>query len=127
MLEWMSIQDGTFIAADVIRWTEGVYKPRQSRKAKSLRFGEWRVTAEVLQGADEKGWVRFLVRKCEILFALSLKMRPPFSLEREITRAKKTIVRGMPERLLWSNESARVMLASEFLGSRQQRRNNFIH
>ena len=67
MLEWISIQDGALITADVIRWKEYVYKPKRSQKGKALRIGELQLTAEVLKGPDADGWVRLLVRKCEIL------------------------------------------------------------
>ncbi len=96
---WVSIQDGGLIKADVIRWKEGVYKPRRSRKAKAVRLGEWLVSAEVLQDPDVKGWMRLLVRKCEILSELSIKSPPPMSSGTEIKRAKKTILRGKAELL----------------------------
>lgn len=118
MAEWVQIQDGGFIAADVIRWKEGVYRPRRSRKAKALRIGDQLVTAEVLKEPDANGWVRLLVRKCEIILELSIKKPSPIATNTEIKRAQKTIMRGKPERLLWSDESARAVVASKFLGNR---------
>jgi len=56
-----------------------------------------------------------LVRKCEILTETSVKKLSPISNTTEIKRAKKTIMRGKPERLLWSDESARTIVASQFL------------
>ena len=44
MEQWIEAQD--FIAADVIRWREGVFHNR--RKGKALRIGERQVAAEVL-------------------------------------------------------------------------------
>ncbi len=114
-MDWIPIEDGAFIAADVIRWKEGVYKPQRSRKKKALRFGDRLITAEVLQEPDANGWVRLLVRKCEILTETSVKKLSPISNTKEIKRAKKTIMRGKPERLLWSDESARTIVASQFL------------
>ncbi len=121
MAEWVPIQDGAFIAADVIQWKEGVYKPRRSRKAKAVRLGDRMVTAEVLKEPDANGWVQLLVRGCEVV---SAKIgRNPWDVPllpkgTEIKRAKKTIMRSKPERLLWSDESARAVLASKFLGNR---------
>jgi hypothetical protein len=117
MADWVPILDDGFIAADVIRWKEGVYSRRRSSKAKAPRLGDRLVTAEVLKGPDSDGWVRLLVRKCEIISELST--RKPLSLpaNTEIKRARRTIMRGKPERLLWSDESARVAVASKFLGA----------
>jgi hypothetical protein len=112
---WVPIQDGGFIAADVIRWKEGVYRPRRSRKAIALRIGDRLVIAEVLKEPDAKGWVRLLVRKSEIILELSVKKPLLISPGTEITRASRTIIRGKGERLLWSDESARAIVASQFL------------
>jgi len=112
MAEWVPIEDG-FIAADVIRWKENVYKPRRSNKSKPFRLGERLMIAEVLQGSDRNGWVRLLVRKCETLLVLTTRQLPVYLNGAEIKRARKTIMRGTPERLLWSDESARAVVASE--------------
>jgi len=112
MAEWVPIGGG-FIAADVIRWKEGVYKPRRSKRGKPFRLGDRLVTAEVLQEPDQKGWVRLLVRKCETLLELTTRRLPVYQNGAEIKRARKTIMRGNPERLLWSDESARAVVASE--------------
>lgn len=115
MSEWVPIQDDGFVAADVIRWQEGIYKPRRSRKAKPARIGDQIVTAEVLKEPDAKGWVRLLVRKCEILTELTSRKLFPITVNTEIRRAKKTIMRGKPERLLWSDEDARAIVADKGL------------
>lgn len=73
MVEWVPLQGGGFFTADVIRWKEGVYRPRRSRKAKALRLGDRLVIAEVLKEPDAKGWVRLLVRNSEILSELSIR------------------------------------------------------
>ena len=82
-------------------------------------MGEQIVTAEVLKEPDAKGWVRLLVRKCEILTELTTRKLFPISGNTEIRRAKKTIMKGKPERLLWSDESARAIVASQFLDNRE--------
>jgi len=112
MAEWVSIPDG-FIAADVIRWKETAYHPRRTRRGRAVRLGERMLTAEVLQGPDSKGWVMLLVRKCETLVEFTTKKLPVYLNEAEIKRAHRTILRGNPERLLWSDESARAVVASE--------------
>jgi hypothetical protein len=116
-VEWVPIKDGGFIAADVIRWKETIYGARRSSGAKALRVGERLVTAEVLNGPDRKGWVQLLVRKCEILTQFAVRKPYPLPTQTEIKRAAKTIKRGKPERLLWSDESARAVVASKLLNS----------
>ena len=103
MEQWIEAQD--FIAADVIRWKEGVFHNR--RKGKALRIGERQVAAEVLQrGAD--GWVKLLVRGCTITKDEAAgKSVQSLKAGEQIRRAAKTLLRGKVERLLWDDESAR--------------------
>ncbi len=61
MDQWVPATD--FIAADVVRWTEGIYDRR--RRGKALRIGERLVAAEVIERGKD-GWVRLLVRACTI-------------------------------------------------------------
>src|ERR1700674_4328975 len=110
MAEWISAQ-GDFIKADVIRWHEPIYGLTRRKNRKPIRLGERRVTAEVLSEAHEDGWVHLLVRRCEIVSQVEGKTIPPLKVETEVKRAEKTIMRGKPERLLWSEESARALLA----------------
>ena len=43
MAEWVLIKEGRLIAADVIRWKEGIYAARRSRKRKATRrSGTWK-------------------------------------------------------------------------------------
>lgn len=119
MAEWIPIEGGAFVAADVIRWKENVYAPKRSRKARPPRLGDRLVTAEVLQGPDADGWVRLLVRHCEILTELSVRKPPHVTRNTEIKRAVRTIMRGNPERLAWSDESARAAVVSTFLKRRR--------
>lgn len=103
MDQWVPATD--FIAADVIRWTEGIYDRR--KRAKALRIGERLIAAEVIERGKD-GWVKLLVRACTITkdeFAgkpiLPLKPGEP------VRRGEKTILRGKPQRLLWDDETAR--------------------
>ncbi len=103
MDRWVPATD--FIAADVIRWTEGVFDRR--RRGKALRIGERLIAAEVIERGKD-GWVKLLVRASTVTkdeFAgrpiLPLKAGEP------LRRGEKTIFRGKPQRLLWDDESAR--------------------
>ncbi len=60
------------------------------------------------------------VRDCELLSAKigrDIRDVPVLAKGIETKRKRATIVRGKPERLLWSDESARALLASRFLGN----------
>jgi len=117
MEEWVPAED--FIPADVIRWTEGIFDRR--RKGKALRIGERLLAGEVVERTAD-GWVRVLVRvstitKDEMGGRTILQIRPG----EIIRRGLKTILRGKPHRLLWSDETARERVCGTVLKSR------FIH
>ena len=103
---WTRWGDG-FIKADVIRWKEAVWDSSRKRKGAALRIGERLITAEVVAADGE--WVSLLVREC--VETARFSVRKPVVLLKAgtvIRRARKTISKyGKPERLLWSDESAR--------------------
>lgn len=110
--------------ADVIRWNEGVFRARR-RKGKALKLGERMVVAEVLREAE--GWVHVLVRHCELVSVQTgtlPRQVPLLQKSTETKRKRKTIERGKAERLLWSDESARSLLASKFLGQKDSDAND---
>lgn len=107
MGEWVSAADG-FIEADVIRWTEGIYDRR--RRGKALRIGERLVTAEVLSRGPDN-WVHLLVRAVMITRSdYAGKTIPLLNAGETVKRGLRTILRGKPVRLLWSDESARASI-----------------
>ena len=115
MDQWVPATD--FIAADVVRWTEGIYDRR--RRGKALRIGERLVAAEVIERGKD-GWVRLLVRACTITKD-EFAGRPiiPIKAGEILRRGEKTILRGKPQRLLWNDETARAaVLASKPATSR---------
>lgn len=109
---WTRWGDG-FIKADVIRWKEAVWDSSRKRKGAALRIGERLITAEVVAADGE--WVSLLVREC--VETARFSVRKPVVLLKAgtvIRRARKTISKyGKPERLLWSDESARACLREE--------------
>ncbi|MFN5616078.1 MAG: hypothetical protein ACK45V_10405 [Brevundimonas sp.] len=103
MNHWIPATD--FIAADVVRWTEGIYDRR--RRGKALRVGERLVAAEVIERGKD-GWVKLLVRACTITKdEFAGKPILPLKAGEQVRRGEKTILRGKPERLLWADETAR--------------------
>jgi hypothetical protein len=116
MTEWIPVGGG-FIEADVIRWKEPVYE-KHGWRGKSVRAGERLVVAEVLKGLDKDGWVHLLIRRCEVVSeSQGRAVRTMLPIGTKTKRKFKTIVRGKAERLLWSDESARAVLVSKFLGA----------
>lgn len=114
--QWISASEG-FIQADVIRWTEGIYAKHRRKNARSPRLGERQVTAEVLEATDD-GWLKLLVLGSVITKDDYAGSRlPPLNTGEQIKRARKTVMRGKPERLLWSDETARASICdrSKFL------------
>lgn len=104
MGEWVAADP--IVEADVIRWKEGVFDRRRKGK-KALRIGERLIVAEVLQKTKD-GWLQLLVRACTITRDdVAGKTIPTFKPETKVKRAVSTVLRGKPERLLWSDESAR--------------------
>lgn len=112
---------GGFIEADVIRWKEPVFKNR--RRGRPARLGDRLVTAEVLPDGDRDGWVHLLVRRAEVVSAhpgwnLSDVLLPATGTETK--RQRRTIIRGNPERMAWTDEGARAaVVASQFLGDQK--------
>lgn len=105
-----------FIIPDVIRWTEAVWpeQKRRSKKRKPTKLGERRVTAAVMT-LDSRDYVRLSVIKDEIIdnkYGMPLKQLKKGEV---IVRKKSTIAKGHPERMKWSEESARSLAVSRFL------------
>lgn len=108
--EWIPCGTG-FIEADVIRWTEGVWRrPRRHgrRAGRAVNVGELLVVAEVLR--DQGGWLDLLVRGCTVLSERPGRKVLPLPTDLPLRRKRHTVEKGKPERLLWSDESARAAL-----------------
>jgi hypothetical protein len=75
------------------------------------------------QEADQDGWVLLKVVGC-VVGVSRIHRRPliPVKAGTQIRRAYKTIVKGKPERLLWSDENVRALLSSKFLGNKEHDR-----
>jgi hypothetical protein len=115
MDQWIPATD--FIAADVVRWTEGIYDRR--KRGKALRIGERLVAAEVIERGKD-GWVKLLVRASTIIKD-EFAGRPilPLMAGEQVRRGERTILRGKPQRLLWDDETARqAVLNGNSRGSR---------
>ncbi len=81
-----------------------------------MNIGDRAVIGEVIR--DHGGWVDVLVRGCTIVSEKPGRKVLALANNMEVRRKRHTIERGKPERLLWSDESARAILASKFLRGR---------
>ena len=116
MPEWVPCGSG-FNEADVIRWKEAAWEKRSRRRnARAVNAGERLVIAEVI--SDKDGWVELLLRGSTVVSEKPGWLLKPLEKNVAVRRKRSTIERGNPERLLWSDESARAVLISTFLGSR---------
>lgn len=93
------------IPADVVRWIEPVFYYSKRKKARPVKTGSREVTAEVLKIEGE--WIFLLVRGCKKITADTLKDIEIFKPGKEIKRKTATLLRNNPERLIWSDETAR--------------------
>jgi hypothetical protein len=114
MPKWIPCGSG-FIEADVIRWKEDVWRRPKRKQGHAVNLGDRMVTAEVIR--DEEGWVDLLIRAHTISHEKpGRKIEEVLAKGTEIRRRRSTIEGGKPERLIWSDESARTIIASSFLG-----------
>lgn len=114
--EWIPCGSG-FIEADVIRWKEAAWEKRRRRRGRAVNAGDRMVVAEVIRDYKD-GWVELLVRGSTVVFEKPGWLLKPLLPNLTVRRRRRTIERGNPERLLWSDESARAALNSKFLGKR---------
>lgn len=116
MTKWIPC-GGNFIEADVIRWKEPAWEKRRRRHGRAVNAGERMVVAEVI-GDRGDGWVALLIRDSTVLSEKKGWVLSPLTKNTHARRRRHTVERGNPERLLWSDESARAALNSKFLGKR---------
>jgi hypothetical protein len=110
--EWIPCGGG-FIAADVIRWRELVWRDVDRRgSVQAVNTGERVVMAEVV--SVEGDWVELLVRGCTVASEMPGWKLEPLENGVAVRRKRRTIERGKPERLLWSDEGVRALLVSRF-------------
>ncbi|MEK7754157.1 MAG: hypothetical protein AAB654_19690 [Acidobacteriota bacterium] len=116
MTNWIPC-GGDFIEADVIRWKEAAWEKRRRLRGRAVNAGERMVVAEVIRDRGD-GWVEVLIRDSTVLTEKKGWLLKPLPKNSESRRRRRTIERGNPERLLWSDESARAALHSKFLAKR---------
>ena len=94
------------IVADVIRWKEPIWAAPTKKRGKPDKIGEQILTAEVKGLGD---FLQLHVRAVEVLsLDAGAKAPPGVNVGDNVRRKKSTIERGECQRLLWSDEGARV-------------------
>ena len=109
---WIPCGSG-FIQSDVIRWTESVWRKPRRNRGRAVNIGERLVIAEVIH--DDGEWLDFLVRDCSVTRETHGLQYMLLAKNAELRRKRHTVEKGKPERLLWSDETARALLVSRFM------------
>lgn len=94
-----------FVESDVIEWTEAIWPPNRNRRKKSRPWGTQKVIAQV--AAIDGDFLKLTIIKSEILENNGVKQLIPHKVGSTITKKRATLLRGEPERLLWSEEDVR--------------------
>lgn len=104
-------QSGEFVESDVVEWTEAIWPPSHSRRRKKSRpWGKQKVTAQIT--AVDGDFVKLTVLRSSITENIIGSELKPYKVGAIITKKRQTIMRGEPERLLWSEEDVRKALIS---------------
>jgi len=119
---WIPCNDG-FIEADVIRWREPVWEKRGPKGGRVVKVGDRDMVAQVVKEdppdeREDSGWVWLLVKSCKIAGDTQGRKSTGIDAESTVKRARKTIDKGYPERLPWSDESARARVLAEWQAAR---------
>lgn len=105
-------QSGEFVESDVVEWTEAIWPPSHSRRRKKFRpWGKQKITAQIAH--IEGDFVKLTVLKASVIENLIGSDLRPHKVGTTITKKRATLLRGSPERLLWSEEDVRTALVTD--------------
>lgn len=98
-----------FVISDVIEWTETIWPTRKPRrKSKPRPLGKQKVTGQIT--GIEGDFVTFTILRSAITENPDRTDIKPHTVGADITKKIQTILKGEPERLLWSEEDVRMAL-----------------
>lgn len=104
-------QSGEFVESDVVAWTEAIWPPSHyRRRKKSCPWGKQKIVAQIAH--IEGDFVKLTVLKASVIENLIGSDLRPHKVGATITKKRQTLMRGEPERLLWSEEDVRKALLS---------------
>lgn len=105
-------QSGEFVESDVVEWTEAIWPPSHSRRRKKSRpWGKQKVVAQIAH--IDGDFVKLTVLKASVIENLISSDLRPHKVGTTITKKRPTLLRGNPERLLWSEEDVRAALLAQ--------------
>ena len=105
-------QSGEFVESDVVEWTEAIWPPSHSRRRKKSRpWGKQKIVAQIAH--IEGDFVKLTVLKASVIENLIGSDLRPHKVGATITKKRQTLLRGEPERLLWSEEDVRKALLAD--------------
>lgn len=105
-------QSDEFVESDVVEWTEAIWPPSHSRRRKKSRpWGKQKVVAQIAY--IEGDFVKLTVLKASVIENLIGSDLRPHKVGATITKKWPTLLRGNPERLLWSEEDVRAALLAQ--------------
>lgn len=105
-------QSGEFVESDVVEWTEAIWPPSHSRRRKKSRpWGKQKIVAQIAH--IEGDFVKLTVLKASVIENLIGSDLRPHKVGATITKKRPTLLRGNPERLLWSEEDVRAALLAQ--------------
>jgi len=103
---------GDFLESDVVEWVEPIWSPNKTRKRKKSRpWGKQKVIAQV--AAIDGDFVKLTILKAHITENIIGSELRPHKVGSTITKKRATLLRGEPERLLWSEEDVRAALLNQ--------------
>ena len=107
-MTWEKSGEG-FVESDVVEWTEAIWPPSHSRRRKKSRpWGKQKVTAQIISVEGE--FVKLTILRSSITENIIGSELKPHKVGTIITKKRATLLRGEPERLLWSEEDVRKAL-----------------
>ncbi len=107
MVKWFFCRGEGIAEADDIRWTDVAWKP----KARGVKIGEHDVEGKV-EFCDRE-WVHVRVKSCATRPDAGWTIES-FSKGNLLRRRRATLSRGKVQRMTWTDESARSLVASEY-------------
>lgn len=109
-MTWEKSQE--FIESDVVEWVEAIWSPNKTRRKKGGRpWGKQKVVAQIAH--IDGDFVKLTVLKAAVIENIIGSELRPHKVGTTITKKRATLLRGNPERLLWSEEDVRAALLKQ--------------
>ncbi len=102
---------GQFVESDVVEWVEAIWSPNKFKKRKSRPWGKQKIVAQIAH--IEGDFVKLTVLKAAVIENIIGSELRPHKVGTTITKKRSTLLRGNPERLLWSEEDVRAALLEQ--------------